>query len=307
METLVGIIALLTVAVIQITATAALFRRYTNLVLFSYLIYLILWDLYAIAQFIFIYYLRYLPEAGKLSYFLFFGILWIMVHGLTVVFFADFICQWMNKRLSWIIKILHFLPFLIIQITYTHHAVTRLIHDPEPKFFQVTAPYSVNLMFILMFFWLIYAIFAAGKLNDLFLKKRIRLFSYMTIGGMAAAMSLTYIPLSELNFLWIFALTSCLYLAVNVPGFLILRVYYKKHRSRMMNGEISEKIIRLQQVHGLTPREAEIISLVLAGNSNREIANQVHISLETIKKHIYNVYKKIGVKNRLQLMNTFRG
>ncbi len=52
---------------------------------------------------------------------------------------------------------------------------------------------------------------------------------------------------------------------------------------------------------GLSPREAEVIGLVLRGFSNREIEKQLFISMETVKKHVSNVYRKLGVKNRLQL------
>lgn len=52
---------------------------------------------------------------------------------------------------------------------------------------------------------------------------------------------------------------------------------------------------------GISPREAEIIGLILRGFSNKEIAEKLFISLETVKKHIFHVYKKVGVKNRLQL------
>lgn len=52
---------------------------------------------------------------------------------------------------------------------------------------------------------------------------------------------------------------------------------------------------------GLSPREVEVIGLVLRGFSNREIEKQLFISLETVKKHVSNVYRKLGVKNRLQI------
>lgn len=52
---------------------------------------------------------------------------------------------------------------------------------------------------------------------------------------------------------------------------------------------------------GVSPREAEIVGLILKGFSNKEIAARLFISVDTVKKHTYNVYKKLGVQNRLQL------
>jgi two-component system nitrate/nitrite response regulator NarL len=48
----------------------------------------------------------------------------------------------------------------------------------------------------------------------------------------------------------------------------------------------------------LTSREREMLTLVLQGASNREIANKSSISERTVKTHLYRVYKKLNVKSR---------
>lgn len=55
-----------------------------------------------------------------------------------------------------------------------------------------------------------------------------------------------------------------------------------------------------QQLASLSPRERELLQLLSVGLSNTEIAADLSISLNTVKTHIYNIYKKIGVSNRLQ-------
>ena len=57
-------------------------------------------------------------------------------------------------------------------------------------------------------------------------------------------------------------------------------------------------------LYGLTPREAEIVELIYEGMAGREISEKLFISENTVKKHTYNIFKKMKVSNRAQLMKT---
>src|SRR5438270_11175098 len=52
---------------------------------------------------------------------------------------------------------------------------------------------------------------------------------------------------------------------------------------------------------GLTPRELEIVSAVVAGLANKEIAAHFKISEDTVKHHLSNIFDKLGVSTRLEL------
>jgi len=51
---------------------------------------------------------------------------------------------------------------------------------------------------------------------------------------------------------------------------------------------------------GITPRELEILELIAAGLSNREIAERVHVSENTVKTHSSRVFDKLGARRRTQ-------
>jgi LuxR family maltose regulon positive regulatory protein len=53
-------------------------------------------------------------------------------------------------------------------------------------------------------------------------------------------------------------------------------------------------------VEPLSERELEVLRLICAGNSNREIAEELVIALDTVKRHASNIYGKLGVKRRAQ-------
>jgi ATP/maltotriose-dependent transcriptional regulator MalT len=51
---------------------------------------------------------------------------------------------------------------------------------------------------------------------------------------------------------------------------------------------------------GITPRELEILELIASGLSNREIAERVHVSENTVKTHSSRVFDKLGARRRTQ-------
>jgi DNA-binding NarL/FixJ family response regulator len=51
----------------------------------------------------------------------------------------------------------------------------------------------------------------------------------------------------------------------------------------------------------LTPREVDMVRTAAGGLTNREIAAKLGISPGTVKIHLHNIYKKLGVKNRVEL------
>ncbi|MDP1849291.1 MAG: LuxR C-terminal-related transcriptional regulator [Solirubrobacteraceae bacterium] len=50
--------------------------------------------------------------------------------------------------------------------------------------------------------------------------------------------------------------------------------------------------------HGLTPRELQVLRLVAAGRSNREVAGELVISQHTVARHLQNIFAKLGVASR---------
>lgn len=80
---------------------------------------------------------------------------------------------------------------------------------------------------------------------------------------------------------------------------------FTMHEIEVSSVSASEKKIpaALKQVNcDLTNREIEVFLLVLKGFSNNDIAERLFISEHTVKKHLKNLYKKLHVKSRIQLM-----
>ena len=56
----------------------------------------------------------------------------------------------------------------------------------------------------------------------------------------------------------------------------------------------------------LTKQEVTIKELIINGKTNKEIANELHISLNTVKTHISNIYQKLNISNRKDLILNFK-
>jgi DNA-binding NarL/FixJ family response regulator len=81
-----------------------------------------------------------------------------------------------------------------------------------------------------------------------------------------------------------------------------------------MNGVIAAKVLeyfqneqrRSADLATLTEREKEILSLLIKGNSYKELAAAIFISVETLNSHIKNIYRKLNVHSRSELAAKFR-
>ncbi|ATJ84786.1 LuxR C-terminal-related transcriptional regulator [Halomonas beimenensis] len=76
--------------------------------------------------------------------------------------------------------------------------------------------------------------------------------------------------------------------------------------ARMLEFYRRHQINAYRPACGLTQRELEIIGLLGSGASNMEIADRLFVSEHTVKSHLYNIFKKIDVHNRLQAVNWAR-
>jgi DNA-binding CsgD family transcriptional regulator len=82
------------------------------------------------------------------------------------------------------------------------------------------------------------------------------------------------------------------------PHFLI--EFEKLHDGAELEHELASA--RLPHLVRLTTREQELARLVCDGRSNQEIADEDGLSLETVKKHLHNMFRKLELHSRSQLM-----
>jgi len=84
-------------------------------------------------------------------------------------------------------------------------------------------------------------------------------------------------------------------IAIQIPGLL----YCKKRF--FPNAALFDK----KELSLLTKRENEVALAICEGYKYEEIAQKLFISLSSVKKHSYNIYRKLGINNNRELMHIF--
>lgn len=79
-----------------------------------------------------------------------------------------------------------------------------------------------------------------------------------------------------------------------------------------MSSAIAKKVVKYFQnetrtLQALSPKENEILALLASGLFYKEIAAEMNVSIDTVKKHASSVYKKLQVSNRTEAVNRYRG
>jgi len=83
-----------------------------------------------------------------------------------------------------------------------------------------------------------------------------------------------------------------------------------------MSSQIARKVVNAfqkipdgthTQIDTLSNREAEILELLAKGLLYKEIAAQLFIAQETVRKHVYHIYEKLHVNNRIEAVNKYFG
>ena len=80
---------------------------------------------------------------------------------------------------------------------------------------------------------------------------------------------------------------------------------WQQKQSRMQFGE-KLTVSAATEKFGLTKQEHNILHLLMEGKDNSFICDYLSISINTLKKHILNIYRKLGIRNRVQLFKKIR-
>lgn len=67
-----------------------------------------------------------------------------------------------------------------------------------------------------------------------------------------------------------------------------------------------QKVLVINRTEELTKREREVLHLMADAWTYKQVAQQLHISTETVKTHLKNIYRKLQASGKVDALNKFR-
>jgi DNA-binding CsgD family transcriptional regulator len=129
-------------------------------------------------------------------------------------------------------------------------------------------------------------------------------------GGLYLLFPINYLFFFFFQFLLIFhsfygVWVTALVFSIHLPVLALLPRHLRKTGHLPMSGEGFAPIdlTTFYVEKGISPREQEIVAYLVMGHSNKDIEDKLFISRRTVENHLYKVYRKLKVKNRVQLMS----
>lgn len=148
----------------------------------------------------------------------------------------------------------------------------------------------------------LYLIVRSLSIQDGRRKRTSLLMGIILLASHALLYALTSAPAAPLLGDFFPLVTILLYFAVHVPALLYFRSRSADFTQARISSAVDEQTLCLFfEKYGISQREAQIVRLLLRGKSNDQIKRELFISLSTVKNHVYNIYRKLKVKNRIQL------
>lgn len=191
------------------------------------------------------------------------------------------------KRLILIVVILQ----LVLNITFLLTGENII----EKRFIKVP-------MFISIIYTLILTIVYYGTIGDKYLKKVISLILIITVIQMPMMLLNEFILDMNQNRWIIFFISPLLNLLMNLIIIYFTYTFFNQP-NYISDGVFTEFFIKK---FNLTKREIEVLDFTIKGLTRDKIGEVLFISGNTVNNHIYNIYKKLSVKNRVQLLNLIK-
>jgi DNA-binding CsgD family transcriptional regulator len=135
-------------------------------------------------------------------------------------------------------------------------------------------------------------------------RRLVQMFGYLFLARyLLVAIALFWVVQQETSDSVQLLFTVGFFLCFSLIPLIWLRYFFRTYADSLIQYvETRSGLEELIERYNISSREQEILRLIAGGKTNREIADQLFIAIPTVKNHIYNLYQKLNVKSRYQLL-----
>jgi DNA-binding CsgD family transcriptional regulator len=280
-------------------------RRFPDSRLRDLLRYLIFFNIIELEYFLLIYFDSNLTPLQSESFFSWYkDIDWplrtLLILGLFVSLYK--VIAWLRgKELpKWILPALVLFAAILMGLFFlAMRSPEYMPKDPRINFWNL---YGWPLILLGMV-WLIKLLAENRQGSDPDRERANRAFAWLFLLRIPVQLAVLLLNLGPFDF-WNITLSKLLSIYTNIIPIFWLRAYFipwAGSLGKIIAGRVD--MASLQKKHGLSAREMEILNLMIDGKSYKQMEQALHISIHTVKSHAYNLYRKLKVKNRHQLIH----
>jgi DNA-binding CsgD family transcriptional regulator len=280
-------------------------RRFTDSSLHYLLRYLIFFNLIELEVFVLIYFDSNLTPLQSESFFSWFkGIDWplrtLLILGMFV-FQYKMIARLRGKKPSnrVIASLFLFAAVLMILVLLEMRFPDHMPKTPYINFWNLYV-WPLNLLWMT---WLVRLLLENRNGADPDRRRCNRAYAWFFLVRIPVPMAVILLSPGEFNY-WSITFSRLLILYTNLIPLLWLKYYFTPWAGslgKIIAGHIDMR--SLQKKYALSDRELEILNLLIDGKSNKQMEESLFISIHTVKSHVYNLYRKLNVKSRHQLIH----
>jgi DNA-binding CsgD family transcriptional regulator len=219
--------------------------------------------------------------------------------GVSLYFLSSFMAQLTGGRLSRAYTIAYVSVWTVIGGVIS--VAGALVENPSRALATAASIATFVLKTGTMYGWIACGLLAIRRIDDPLERTGLRRFVLLLLGGFLAFDLAVRDVTAVVGVHTPDVVISLVDVGLNFPPLLwIGRFLGRRALSRPaepLPADLKSDLIAL----GVSTREADVVQLVLVGLSHKEIAERLSIAPDTVKKHTYNAYRKLGVQNRVQL------
>ncbi len=280
-------------------------RRFPDSRLRDLLRYLVVFNVIELEAFLLIYFDSNLTPLQSRSFFSWFkGVDWplrtLLILGLYVFQYKTIAWLRGKKLPNWVLPALASFTAILMGLFFL--AMRFPEYMPRNHRVNFWNLYTWPLI-VLGMVWLIRLLLENRRGPDPDLRRANRAFAWLFLLRLPFQLALLLLEPGPSDFL-IITLSRVLAVTTNLIPVFWLKAYFipwAGSLGKVIAGRVD--MPALQKRHGLSAREMEILNLLVDGKSYREMEASLHISIHTVKSHVYSLYRKMKVKNRHQLIH----